>query len=476
MPYEQYNFISKPAPERHIEKMATISRLWGIKSKETNCCNVLDLGCGTADNLIFMASSYPNSNFVGVDCCKEQIDKGLQTINTLNLKNISLFPKNFSSFKSKIKKFDYIIAHGVFSWVDEKSRISLLKTISKYLSEDGVCYISFNSYPGCVFRDLIIKQLRVLDDKNKDLKNRIKFIRDKLFEIRETLQDGSSPYSLGLQREVKNICELSDSFFAHEILNKDYKSFSLQDFASYIKKYNLFYLSDASYIRAFSQNYKQERLSDGSFLNFENFIDNLLPKTTRGVLVTKKEVKRKIDLGVLEDFYVSSPFCFTGGDKNMNEFTLPSGKSFEFEKKSEADFFKLLEGEWPKLKKLSDLNCVLQRKRILDFFSKEFLNFYTQPLIFDKNSDALPPKTSTFAKIELDNKGYATNFRGEYASFDDFQKFVFKALDGKNKIDDIVALVFKEAPSSINTNFSKEEIRKEVLNAISFFRETAYLE
>lgn len=476
MPYEQYNFISKPSPERHIEKMAVISRLWGVKSKDTTSCNVLELGCGTADNLIFMATTYPNSSFVGVDCCEDEIQKGNNVINELGLKNILLYPKTFSSFKSKIKKYDYIIAHGVFSWVDEKSRISLLKTISKYLSEDGVCYISFNSYPGCIFRDLLIQQIKKIDDKNKDAKARIKNIKDKLFEITQTLQDGSSPYSMGLQREAKNISEHSDSFFVHEILNNDYKSFSLEDFVSLLKKHNLFYLSDASFVRAFSQNYKQERLEDGSFLDFECFIDNLLPKTTRGVLVTKKEIKRKIDLNVLDEFFVSSPFCFTGGDKKVNEFTLPNGKSFEFEKKSEADFFKTLESLWPKSKRLEELNCILQRKRILDFFSKEFINLYTTPLNFLGSKKDGTPLASKLAKIELKNKGYATNFRGEFASFDEFQKIVFGAMDGKNNVDDIVNIVFKEAPSSINTNISKDEVRNEVLNAISFFKETAYLE
>ena len=166
MEYEKYHFISKPSLERHLEKIFCISKLWGIDVKLPSNSSVLELGAGTGDNLIPMAISYKDSFFIGIDKSKSQIERGNENIKKLGLGNIILLEKDFSKFKlsdiksknlnTKIKTFDYIIMHGVYSWVGDKVRESALKIIKKYLNKNGVSYISFNCYPGCIFSNLLI--------------------------------------------------------------------------------------------------------------------------------------------------------------------------------------------------------------------------------------------------------------------------------------------------------------------------------
>ncbi|MDD7473400.1 MAG: methyltransferase domain-containing protein [Pseudomonadota bacterium] len=484
MEYEKYHFISKPSLERHLEKIFCISKLWGIDVKLPSNSSVLELGAGTGDNLIPMAISYKDSFFIGIDKSKSQIERGNENIKKLGLGNIILLEKDFSKFKlsdiksknlnTKIKTFDYIIMHGVYSWVGDKVRESALKIIKKYLNKNGVSYISFNCYPGCIFRNLLIKILLKTQDKTKSLENKIKKVREDLNFLQEYLQDGNSPYASSLKQEVENISKLSDSFIVNEILNLDYKSFSLEDFLNNLKRAGLFYLSDTSFIRGFSENRKEENLKS-NFENYESYIDLMFPKITRGVLVTNTSFQRKINLDAIDDFYISSPLVFSGGTGNIGEFKSPNGHSFEFETKAEVDFFKTLEKNWPKPIKLKDIECILRKKRVLDYFSKEFVNFFATNLNFSNQLEN-SPKVSNFAKIQLNNGDFCTNFRNEYVIFNDFQKEVFKLIDGKNTKDDILNRLIENLKNQNKYDVKVyDELKEEVEKTLRFFLETAYL-
>ena len=288
------------------------------------------------------------------------------------------------------------------------------------------------------------------------------------------MQDGSSPYAQGLKQEAQNVSKLSDSFIVNEILNSSYKSFSLEKFIDNLKRAGLYYLSDASFIRGFSENRKEENLKS-NFERYESYIDFAFPKITRGVLVTNSSFERKINLDAIDDFYVSSPLVCTGTAGNVGEFKLPNGHSFEFETKAEVDFFKTLELNWPKPIKLKDMECILRKKRVLDYFSKEFVNFFSASLNF-KNLLEDMPKVSDFAKIQLNNGDFATNFRNEYVNFNDFQKEVFKLLDGKNTKNDILNKLIDNLKNQNKYDVSiYNELKEEVEKTLKFFLETAYL-
>ncbi len=52
--------------------------------------NVLEVGCGTARNLIILAKRFPQSNFYGVDASAEMLKTAQAKIDSKNLKNITL--------------------------------------------------------------------------------------------------------------------------------------------------------------------------------------------------------------------------------------------------------------------------------------------------------------------------------------------------------------------------------------------------
>ena len=55
----------------------------------------------------------------------------------------------------RAEPFDYIIAHGVYSWVPDPVRDRILAICSESLSPNGVAYVSYNTYPGGHIRDMV---------------------------------------------------------------------------------------------------------------------------------------------------------------------------------------------------------------------------------------------------------------------------------------------------------------------------------
>ena len=77
-----------------------------------------------------------------------QADDGRATIATLQLGNIELRQGDITELGEKDGIFDYIICHGVFSWVPPPVQDKILELCTRNLAPQGVAYVSYNTYPG----------------------------------------------------------------------------------------------------------------------------------------------------------------------------------------------------------------------------------------------------------------------------------------------------------------------------------------
>jgi len=118
-------------------------------------CRVLELACADGSNLIPMACALPESVFLGIDLSQRQVKAGQQTIAALGLTNIELRPLDIREVDESFGTFDYIIAHGIYSWVPADVQDRILEICRERLSENGVAYISYNTNPGWRMRGMM---------------------------------------------------------------------------------------------------------------------------------------------------------------------------------------------------------------------------------------------------------------------------------------------------------------------------------
>src|SRR5262245_38669412 len=149
--YDAIAYPGSPFSQTHPDRLATIAALYGLKAAPPESCRVLELGCGNGGNLIPMAYVLPGSTFLGLDAAGTAIEQGREQIAALGLKNATLLHADLLD-ASNLGTFDYIIAHGLYSWVPPPVQERVFEIASEVLAPNGVAYVSYNAFPGCHVR------------------------------------------------------------------------------------------------------------------------------------------------------------------------------------------------------------------------------------------------------------------------------------------------------------------------------------
>ncbi len=146
--YDEFPYQSVPLRQTHPDHLATVASLFGFDAADVGRARVLEIGCGSGGNLIPLAASYPDSTFVGIDLSAVQIAHGAAEIEALGLLNIRLQAMDVMAFDEAQGAFDYIIAHGIYSWVPAPVQDRILALCASLLAANGIAFVSYNTLPG----------------------------------------------------------------------------------------------------------------------------------------------------------------------------------------------------------------------------------------------------------------------------------------------------------------------------------------
>lgn len=247
--YDTVPYSSKPDRGRHIDRLASIAHLVGISSKNIHQARVLEIGCGTGKNLIAMAELLPKAEFVGIEPSEEEHSIAKETVESLGIENVTLLNESIENFHSE-KSFDYIICHGVFSWVSKTIQAEILRKIKALLSDAGLAMVSYNSYPGWHLRQSIRDLLLSFDIKEEPAVERIKKARETLKSVQAAvLFDHDRPFSVLLHQEIERIAREPDAYLLHEFLANENHAYYYKDFCEAVKTHRLIAIGDARFFR-----------------------------------------------------------------------------------------------------------------------------------------------------------------------------------------------------------------------------------
>ncbi len=256
--YDTVEYDSYPFQQAHPDRLATIGVLLGMNPADANGCRVLELGCSSGGNLIPMADQLPGASFVGVDASSKAIDKGLQTVAALGLRNIELRHANILHLDESLGKFDYIITHGVFSWVPTAVQDKMLWLLANLLNENGVGYISYNTYPGWHFRgmirDVMVYHARFFDSPDTQVHES----RALVDFLAKTVPVQENPYGLLLSNELKLLQEKPAYYLYHDFLEEHNSPAYFYQFANRARQAGLQYLGEADFSSMSASNFSPQ--------------------------------------------------------------------------------------------------------------------------------------------------------------------------------------------------------------------------
>lgn len=244
--YDAIPYINRSFSGTHPNILAAAATLLGVDPPGLEKCRVLELGCGMGGNLLPMAVSFPEGRFVGIDLSKRQIDEGMQAVSMLGLKNVSLRTMSITDVDDSIGAFDYILCHGVYSWVPEPVREKILEICQRQLAPNGVAYISYNVYPGWhirgMIRDMLRYHVRSFSEPSEQIGQARAFLK---FLAKSAPKDKASYASL-LQDELEIVNDAPDTYLFHEHLEEVNQPVYFHEFAARASSHSLEYLCESN--------------------------------------------------------------------------------------------------------------------------------------------------------------------------------------------------------------------------------------
>ena len=295
--YSELGYKSMPFPYTTPATLEAYAALVGISAPNPKTARVLELGATYGGNIISQALFNPDATFVGIELSQEQVEKGNEVIANAGLTNVSLVQSDIASIGSDIGTFDYIIAHGVYSWVDDGVKDALLRLIDEHLAEDGIAYVSYNTYPGWHTMDEV-RQLMMFSNRDKaQFNHKEKVLHGKTIGSivgsqilkYDNLKERNSKF-LGALRSVM---QKDEYYVGHDHLEPNNDPVYFYQFNDHLGAHNLAYLCDAdltlSMVRSFDADIADtlDKLAPNDHVAQEQYLDFMLDTTFRKSIICK---------------------------------------------------------------------------------------------------------------------------------------------------------------------------------------------
>ena len=242
--YDQVAYPSRPFQQTHPSRMALPAALFGMPFASVATARVLEVGCGEGGNVIPLALSYPEATIVGFDLADTAVAVGRRAIDDLGLNNIRLQTLDILDAGAELGQFDYIIVHGVYSWVPEPVRQGVMRLISACLAPEGLAFVSYNALPGChlrlLLREMILHHLQGLEGFEARLAGAREFLN--LFIANAS---DSDPTALAIKTHCRSMLDRDPRVLFHDELGPFFQPFYLSEFVAEAQRWNLAFLAES---------------------------------------------------------------------------------------------------------------------------------------------------------------------------------------------------------------------------------------
>ena len=468
--YDRIPYESFPYPQAHPDRLATVATLLGVGPAAVGACRVLELGCGTGGHLLPMADQLPGSTFVGVDASGRQVAEARAAAEAAGLGNVTLLHRDIADLgddpDDELGRFDYVIAHGVFSWVPRAVQEKMLDLCRRRLGPRGVAYISYNTLPGWrmrgIIRDIMLFRARGIERP-----------ADRLFHARaliDLLARGrggeADPYALLLQRELELLRGKDEHYLLHEHLEDHNEPLYFHEFAARAAGHGLQYLGEADFgtmsprnLPASVSSVLQGLATD--VVELEQYMDFVRNRMFRQTLLVHEGVAidREVPARRLMGLHAASPARPEGDAGDVRrELRSPARATFvgggatttTSDPVVKAALLHLGE-RWPRSVPVAALAAAARSwaeggpavvdpadpgpatRRLAETLLRTHVTGQVELSVRPADAAARAderPRATTLARVQAGNGGGVTNRRHEWVRLDELQRHVLRRLDG----------------------------------------------
>ncbi len=306
--YDAVPYRHGAVSDSHPARIGAIARMLGISAAPPDRCRVLELGCGEGMNLLPLAERFRNSDFVGVDFSAKQIAVAERARTACGIGNVRFVCADLRAWVPEGGAFDYIVAHGVYSWVPVEVRERLLALFTDALAPNGVAYVSYNTLPGWALpggvRKILLSEIGGLASPEAQM-TRATQVLDSLAQCLEN-QPGS--YAANLRDTLADMRAKPPDLLFHDELAEVNDPCTFTEFTAHAARHGLQYVGEAHYATMQSAHLPAAMQSAleplrADFFRTQQFMDVLFQRWLRNSLLSRASVspERAIRAGVIAD-------------------------------------------------------------------------------------------------------------------------------------------------------------------------------
>lgn len=452
------------------ESLSAIAKVFGVSSPDISKAKILELGCASGGNIIPLAERFPEIDVLGIDLSEKQINKAENIKKSLGLNNIKFEQKSILDLDFKDQKFDYIIAHGLYSWVPKEVKDKILEICGNNLSENGIAYVSYNTLPGWnalkTVRDMMLYHSNNFDDNSKKISescNILKFVSD-------NIKDEKSTYKKSLDQEIELLKNVnSTSYLFHDHLETNNDPCYFHEFMDAASKKGLKYLGDSFLSSMYLGNHTEvvgKTLGEiNDIVRQEQYMDFISNRRFRSTLLVNKnvEINRNISPSSFDGLRFSSNFVAINTETKEGEKEISSIDLALFDNKEATAKVKGKEICACYIEVLKAAPLLLTSEEIIEAAHKT-TGFDLEKIKAEFNANILKlvfgglfsvtsgdlqyvkeisdkPGVKDSVRLEALTANMITNMRHENVNILDYQRVMIQYLDSKNTKSDIVKAI-----------------------------------
>jgi SAM-dependent methyltransferase len=242
--YDDLPYPSLPTWYAHPAVMAQRALLLGLEPARLEGCRVLELGAGPGGNLVPMAEQLPGARWLGVDLSAVHVRAGRALCEELGLTNVEMRHASILDIDRDEGPFDYIICHGVYSWVPSPVRERILWLCRELLSEGGLACVSYNCLPGWFLQGMLRTLMLREGGGGDDAEARLDRALDAMRSLSRDLEAVETARAEHLRKEIATFDQHDRSYLFHEYLEADNEPLYLYQFIERAERHGLGYLGD----------------------------------------------------------------------------------------------------------------------------------------------------------------------------------------------------------------------------------------
>jgi SAM-dependent methyltransferase len=471
--YDQVRYPGLPLAQTHPDRLATVAGLFGLAPATPARCRVLEIGCGDGGNLIPMALALPRSEFTGIDRAERAVAQGRSVAAALGLSNIMLRQLDLMQAHRELGEFDYIIAHGIYSWVPPEVREGLLRLCRASLAPQGVAYVSYNAYPGFhrreMFREMLLYHLRDIEDPD----DRVRQAR----ELIESLTRGQSegqPARVLFDEEVRHLSESEAWYLYHDDLAPTNHALYFHEFIAHARRQALEYLAEANFFEMQDDIYPGpvtemlRRLAGGDVVHREQYLDFVKGRCFRQTLLCRDEavLDRSPRPERITGLYVASEARSVTPEVELRsevleEFRGPRGSALRTDSSEARAALRRLREMWPRSVPFEELaaaaggDAARLAEILFDGYCAGLLELHSEPLRL-ATSAGWHPVASPLARLQAQHGSLLTTLRHTTVEIEDVaSRYLVLMLDGTRDrgalLDGLRVFVRSRATGDLNS-------------------------